>query len=179
MISLILQRFSGTRTEKRMGITADRKEIPIRGWRQDCERNEPILIMGSYMEKPMLARKLYRDLASHRRRITEKSVDTYARVRVHTNWYVLRSSCFELSTPKDSPKKNDLPAPLPNVPSLPFPIFHWTSSVKLSSSRHLLAPLCNVEPVAIKITSRSRSCHTIALLIIGTRIKLKVASPVQ
>lgn len=35
---------------------------------------------------------------SHRRWITVQSVDIHVCVRVHTNWYVSRASCFELST---------------------------------------------------------------------------------
>lgn len=53
------------------------QEIPIRGWRQSRERNEAILIMGSYMEEEG-KRSLRNSIGiwtRHRCRITERSVD--------------------------------------------------------------------------------------------------------
>lgn len=75
LINLILRRFEGGRDER--GITADRKEIPIRGWRQGRERNEPILIMACHME----ANVAWRSSMGIWRSIENRGTFTRVRVR--------------------------------------------------------------------------------------------------
>lgn len=74
-IDLILRRILRGRGIEEEG--RPRQEIPIRGWRQSRERNEAILIMGSYMEEEG-KRSLRNSIGiwtRHRCRITERSVD--------------------------------------------------------------------------------------------------------